>query len=162
MKLQRLLVISFLLLGSSAAMAATGDTITMGGSVASTLQVACTDTAGAGTLDFDGGLAVTVVKVSDCNASSNDDAGLTVTFNPDANFTSVGADVFAFAILSLADAATVPVEADFVGLDGLDDIWATAVSGSTDADVYVRFTQDVAADPGTYAANIEVSVADNS
>ncbi len=149
------------LFAGSSAHAATNDTIVLSGSVASTLAVDCTDTAGATSLDFDGGTAVTIVKVSDCSGTTNDDAGLTVTFNPDAAFTSAGSDTIPFSVESVADAASAPVAGDFPG-DDVDETWATAASGATDADVYIKFTQDPTLDPGTYAATIAVTSTDNS
>ena len=161
MRFAPILGITLLALASTSALAATTDTIVLSGTVASTLQVACTDTAGATALDFDGGSAELIVQVSDCNASTNDDAGLTLTFDPDAGFAGAAADVFAYAVESVADAAAAPLTGVFPA-DAANDTWATAASGSTDADVYIRFTQDATADPGTYTADIAVTAADNS
>ncbi|MBT3219614.1 MAG: hypothetical protein HN348_11030 [Proteobacteria bacterium] len=149
------------LFASTPAMALTEDTIVMSGEVVSQLEVACTDTTGATDLDFDGGVAEVIVKVADCSADTNDDAGLTITFNPDANFIGDGADVFAFAVESVAEGADPPLSGVFPAND-VDDTWATSSAAPTDADVYIKFTQDDQADPGTYEANIAVTTADNS
>jgi len=161
MRFVKYLGVSLCLLASSSAFAATTDSIVMSGTVESTLEVVCTDVAGATTIDFDGGSAETIVQVSDCNASSNDDAGLTLTFNPDASFTGPASDVFAFSVESVTDAAAAPIAGVFPA-DDADDTWVTSASGSTDADVYIKFTQDATVDPGTYTSNIAVTAADNS
>lgn len=150
-----------LLLISSSALAATTDTIVMSGTVASSVEVTCTDVAGATALDFDGGAAELIVKVSDCTATTNDDAGLTLTFNPDASFVGAAADTFTFSVESVADGAGAPLAGAFPG-DDVNNTWASGASGATDSDVYIKFTQDAAADPGTYSANIAVTAADNS
>jgi hypothetical protein len=161
MRFAKILGATLLVLPSTSALAATSDTIVLSGTVSSTLGVTCTDLAGATTLDFDGGSSEAIVQVSDCNATTNDDAGLTLTFNPDANFTGAASDVFAFAVESVTDAAAAPATGVFPAND-VDDTWASAASGTTDADVYIKFNQDATVDPGTYSANIAVTASDNS
>lgn len=155
------ITLALLTLVSMPAQAATTDTISMSGTVASTLAVDCTDTAGAVALDFDGGSAELIVKVSDCSATTNDDSGLTITFDPDAAFVGSAADTIAFSVESVTDAAAPPLTGDFPGND-VNDTWATAASGATDTDVYIKFTQDPTVHPGTYTANIAVTSIDNS
>ena len=147
---------------AGSAFAAETDTINLSGEVASTLSIECTDTADAADIDLDAaGPAELVVKVADCTGTTNDDAGLTFTFNPDANFSSAGTDVFTYAVLALADGDPAPAAATF-GADDTNVEFTSSASGPADTDVYIHTDSDPNADPGTYTSTIAVTSANNS
>jgi len=141
------------LVGSSAALAATTDTVSLSGSIASTLSVAATDTAGATSLDLSAGEKI--AQVADVNMSTNNDAGLTLTATA-GNLSHTGTDI-AFQVTSVADGATAPDNTGFAA----GTHTTTAARGSTDKDLYILYNPAGTEGAGAYTGSIALDVTDN-
>lgn len=146
------------LLVSSIAGAATTATVTLGGTVASTLTITSTDTAGAAALNLSSGQKI--AQVADVSMSTNNDQGLTLTATS-GNLTKTGGVSIAFQVTSVADAATAPLAAAFTVASGTSYTVATSAAGSSLKDLYIMYTPGATQDPGAYAGSITLTVADN-
>ncbi|MBL0212939.1 MAG: hypothetical protein IPQ07_03580 [Myxococcales bacterium] len=143
---------------SSLAVAGTTATVTLGGSVSSTLEITSVDTAAAGALDLSAGQKI--VKVADIEMSTNNDQGLTLVATS-GNLTKAGGVSIAFQVTSVADAASAPAAGAFTIPSGSDYSAATSVAGSDVSDLYIKYTPASSQDPGDYAGTIELTVSDN-
>jgi hypothetical protein len=143
---------------SSTALAATTGSVTLGGSVATTLEVTAVDTAGASALDLSAGQKI--AKVADIEMSTNNDQGLTLTASS-GNLTHTGGQPIAFQTTTVVDAAAPPVPAVFVTASGTDYSIGTLVAGSINKDMYIMYTPAASQDPGLYGGSISLTVSDN-
>lgn len=146
------------LAGSSVAVAATTDTVTLGGTVTSSLQVTSTPTAAASALDLTGGQKI--VKVSDIGMSTNNEQGLTLTATS-GNLTKAGGTSIAFQVTSVPDTDPAPASGDFLIASGSSYTVGTVASGSDAVDLYIKYTPLALQDPGAYAGSISLTVTDN-
>lgn len=146
------------LLTSSVALAATTGTITLGGTVASTLEVTSSSTAGASLLDLTPGEHI--ANVADVEMSTNNVQGLTLTASSGSLTHAGGADI-AFQVSSVAHGAGAPIATAFVIASGTDYSLATSTAGSVDNDLYILYTPSGTQDPGAYAGSITLTVIDN-
>jgi len=151
-------VLASSLLISSVAGAATTATVTLGGSVSSTLEVTSTDTAGAAALNLSSGQKI--AQVADVSMSTNNDQGLTLTATS-GSLTKTGGASIAFQVTSVADAATAPLAAAFTVASGSNYTVATSAAGSSAKDLYIMYTPGATQDPGAYAGSITLTVSDN-
>lgn len=153
----KLFVVSSLLVSSVAA-AGTTATVTLGGSVASTLEITSTDTASASTLNLSSGQKI--VQVADVSMSTNNDQGLTLTASS-GNLTKTGGQPISFQVTSVADGGTAPLAAAFTVASGSNYTVATSAAGSSAKDLYIMYSPGATQDPGAYAGSISLTVADN-
>jgi hypothetical protein len=143
---------------SSVALAATSGSITLGGTIASTLELSSVSTAGSALLDLTPGEHV--AKVADIEMSTNNVQGLTLTASS-GNLSHVGGADIAFQVTSVTDGATAPVAGDFAIASGGDYTVGTAVAGTDNNDMYILYTPSGTQDPGAYAGTITLTVTDN-
>jgi hypothetical protein len=152
-------LLAVIVLGSfaatSVATAATSGSVTLGGTVASSLAVVSTSTAGATTLDLSGGEKI--VKVADIDMGTNNEQGLTLTATA-GNLTKAGGSSIAFLTTSVADEGSVPVSGSFE--PGTYSI-GTSNSGATSIDLYILYSPLALQDPGNYGGGITLTVSDN-
>lgn len=160
MLMQRALkfVVASSLLISSVAGAATSATVTLGGSVTSTLEVTSTDTSGASELDLSSGQKI--AQVADVSMNTNNDQGLTLTASS-GSLSKSGGQSIAFQVTSVVDGATAPIAAAFTIASGSSYTVATSAAGSAAKDLYIMYTPGATQDPGAYAGSITLTVSDN-
>jgi hypothetical protein len=160
--MHRLQVLGSVLLGvlalSSAAVAATTGSVTLGGTVASSLQITAVDTASASALDLSGGQKI--VKVTDITMGTNNEQGLTLTASS-GNLTKSGGTSIAFQVTSVADGAAAPASGAFTIASGSNYTVGTSGSGDVSKDLYIMYTPLALQDPGAYAGSISLTVTDN-
>jgi hypothetical protein len=147
------------LLLSSAAIADTTGSVTLGGEVLTSLEITAVDTAGASALVLSGGQKI--AKVSDIAMTTNNEQGLTLTATS-GNLTKTGGTSIAFQVTSVADAATAPVAGAFVIASGTDYTVGTVAAGAAAVDLYILYTPATLQDPGDYAGSIDLTVTDNA
>lgn len=164
--IRRALISSGLIVGAMAAFtpsvfAATTGSVTLGGSVTSTLAISSTSTAAATALPLDGAAAgvAQIVKVSDLTIATNNEQGLTLTASS-GNLTKTGGTSIAFQVTSVADAATAPASGDFLIASGTDYTASSSVAGAFNQDLYIKYTPAALQDPGNYGGTISLTVAD--
>lgn len=143
---------------SSAAFADTTASVTLGGTVTSSLSIAATPTAAASTLDLSGGQKV--VKVADLAIGTNNEQGLTLTATS-GDLTKAGGTSIAFQVHTVADGAGAPAAGAFVVASGVDYTAGSVAAGSYDRDLYILYTPAALQDPGAYAGSISLTVTDN-
>jgi hypothetical protein len=143
----------------SVAHAGTSDTVSLSGSVTSSLDIAATDTAGATALDLSGGQKI--AKVSDLAISTNNEQGFTLTASS-GNLTKAGGTSISFQVATVDDGASAPVAGDFSVASGTDNTdFVSSVAGAKDGDLYILYTPATLQDPGTYTGSISLTVSDN-
>jgi hypothetical protein len=147
------------LVGSSAALAGTTGTVTLAGSVNSTLSMTATDTAGAGALDLTTA-SEQIAQVSDISMTTNNGEGLTLSAMS-GNLTNGSSGSIAFQVTSVDDGATAPAGAAFTTASGTAYTADTGAAGTFDKDLYIRYTPSAGQDPGNYTGSIDLSVSDN-
>lgn len=143
---------------ASAAAASPTATVTLGGTVTSSLEITSVPTAAASALDLSGGQKI--VKISDIEMSTNNEQGLTLTATS-GNLTKSGGTSIAYKVTSVANAASAPIAAAFTIASGSDYTVGTVASGSVDKDLYILYTPLTLQDPGDYAGEVDLTVADN-
>lgn len=143
---------------SSAAFADTSASVTLGGSVSSSLAITSTPTAAASTLDLSGGQKL--VKVADLSTGTNNEQGLTITATS-GDLTKAGGTSIAFQVHSVADGAGAPVAGAFLVSSGTDYTVGSSAAGAFDRDLYILYTPAALQDPGSYSGSISLTVADN-
>ncbi|MDB4961003.1 MAG: hypothetical protein JWP01_1002 [Myxococcales bacterium] len=146
------------LLVSSAATAATTGTITLGGTVTTTLEVTVTDTAGASALNLSAGEKI--AQVADLAMTTNNDQGLTLTASS-GDLTKAGGQPISFQTTTVADGAAAPLAAGFLIASGTNYTVGTVAAGSVLKDVYIMYTPAASQDPGAYGGTISLTVSDN-
>jgi hypothetical protein len=143
---------------SSAAGADTTGSVTLGGTVTSSLQITAVDTAGASALDLSGGQKI--VKVCDITMSTNNEQGLTLSATS-GSLTKSGGTSITFQVTSVVDAATAPAAGAFLIASGSPYTVGTVASGSVSRDLYVMYTPLTLQDPGDYDGSVDLTVTDN-
>lgn len=165
--IRRALIASGLFIGtavafSPTAFAATDATVPLSGTVASTLAITSTATAGASILDLDGdgSAAEHIVKVADLAIATNNEQGyiLTVTSG---NLTKTGGTPIAYKVTTVTDAAAAPATGDFAIASGSNYTVSSTGFGSLPKDLYIQYTPAALQDAGAYVATITLNVADN-
>lgn len=167
--IRRFLIASGLFIGATAAFsptafAATTGTVGLQGTVASTLAIAATATAGATTLNLQGAGTAgvqTIVKVADLAIDTNNSTGYTLTVTSGNLVNATTTTPIAYQVTTVADAATAPVAGGFTVASGTNYTVASSAAGSLPKDLYMMHTPAQYQDPGTYTATITVTVADN-
>lgn len=139
------------------------DTVEIGGTVASTVSITSTATAGATTLDL-GGLGVTIgekiVKVADLAMTTNNSTGLALSI--DSGNLVNGAATVAFKVQTVADEALAPATGDFSVASGTPNAgFTTGAAGAAARDLYIAYTPADVLDPGSYVATITLTISDN-
>lgn len=152
LKSLKFLVIGSLLTLSSISMAAT-DTVDLSGTVASTLTVDATATAGAANLLLTEGTN-RIVKVGVIVASTNNEQGLTIATS-DGNLTKTNGTSIAYVTTATTNPA-VPTSGEFGAANT-----NTSAAGSLTQDLYMMFSPAQYQDPGQYVGQITVTVSDN-
>jgi hypothetical protein len=156
---QVLSVVVFCLLAVSATAAAdTTGSVTLGGTVTSSLQITSVATAGASTLSLSGGQKI--VKIADLTTSTNNEQGLTLTATS-GDLAKSGGTSISFQVTSVADAASAPASGAFLIASGSDYTVGTSGSGSVSKDLYIMYTPLTLQDPGDYEGSVELTVTDN-
>jgi hypothetical protein len=156
----RALVPLFALVGGYA-LAGTSDTVSLSGTVTTTLSIDATDTAGATALDIDGegSAGEHIVKVADVAMTTNNEQGLTLTFSG-GNLTKTGGTSIAYRVVTVADGASAPVTGDSGWAAG-STTFQTSAAGDSARDLYIKYTPAALQDPGTYTGSISLSISDN-
>ena len=144
---------------SSVAMAATTGSVTLGGTVASTLQLTATATAAASSLDLTSA-GPTIVQVADISMSTNNEQGLTLTATS-GDLTKSGGTPISFQVTTVADAASAPASTAFTVASGTDYTVGTSAAGASAKDMYIMYSPAALQDPGAYAGTISLTVTDN-
>jgi hypothetical protein len=145
------------LVGSSAALAATTDTVTLSGTVFPALSIDATDTSAAAALPLTKGEKIT--KVADMVMTSNNATGLTLSATS-GNLTS-GANTISFQVRTVTHNAT-PAAADFTTASGDPDTFDTLGAGSFTKDLFILYTPSDTQAAGTYTGTIDLTVTDNA
>ncbi len=148
------IVLASLLISSIAGAA----TVTLGGSVSSTLEITSVDTGGASALDLSSGQKI--AQVADVSMNTNNDQGLTLTATS-GDLTKAGGVSIAFQVTSVGDSVTAPLAGAFTVASGTSYTVATSAAGPSLKDVYIMYTPGSTQDPGAYVGNITLTVADN-
>jgi hypothetical protein len=143
---------------SSAAFADTTASVTLGGTVTSSLAITSTPTAAASTLDLSGGEKL--VKVADLAIGTNNEQGLTLSATS-GDLTKAGGTAIAFQVHTVADGAGAPIAGAFVVASGTDYDVGSLAAGAFDRDVYILYTPAALQDPGAYSGSISLTVTDN-
>jgi hypothetical protein len=153
-----ILVMVSMLTVSSVAVAATTGSVTLGGTVSSTLTVTSVPTAAASTLDLTPGEKI--VQVSDISMSTNNEQGLTLSATS-GNLTKTGGTTITFQVTSVPDGDSAPATGDFAIATGSAYEVGTLVAGSDAVDLYIKYTPAALQDPGAYGGSIGLTVTDN-
>lgn len=119
--------------------------------------------AAAGDLPMDGqGTSSTrVVKIADVSFSTASSNGLTVRITSGQLTNADGRTPVAFRVLLVDDGASAPASSAFTTPSGDLYSFPTSTAGSAAKDLYISYTPAALQDPGTYTANVDVSVVDN-
>ena len=141
------------------ASAGTEDTVSLGGSVSSTLSLDATDTTEASNLDLTTN-SEQIVKVADIAMSTNNSAGLQLTASS-GNLTNADSQTIAFKVTTVDDAAAAPATGDFTVASGTNYTASSNAAGDWPKDMYIAYTPAALQDPGTYSATISLTVSDN-
>ncbi len=149
-------------LAAPVAVAATSGTVTLGGTVASTLAITVSATGAASALDLDGdgSASAHVVQVADLAIATNNETGFTLTATS-GSLTKTGGTSIAYQVTSVNDAAPAPLALAFTVASGSNYTVATSTSGAGNKDLYILYTPLALQDPGTYAGSITLTVSDN-
>jgi hypothetical protein len=162
--IRRALIASGLVLGAVAAFtpnasAGTTGSVTLGGTVTSTLTMTSVSTGGASALTLGGGASEQIVQVADISMSTNNEQGLTLTATS-GDLTKAGGTAIAFQVTSVADGVSAPATGDFAIASGTDYTVQSAAAGNLVKDLYIKYTPAALQDPGNYAGSISLTVAD--
>ncbi|MHC5777356.1 hypothetical protein [Nostoc sp.] len=165
--IRRALIASGLFIGTAVAFSPTAfasntGSVTLGGTVTTTLAIVSTpkSAATALTLTGDGSTAI-IVQVADLAITTNNTTGYTLTAS-EGDLSDPHGDTIAFKSASVVDAATAPIAADFTGTAGLFTDASTTTPGSNPKDLYIMYTPSATQAAGTYGGTITLNVADNS
>lgn len=143
---------------ASSALASTTATVTLGGTVTSSLQITSTATGTASALDLSGGQKI--AKVADLTIATNNEQGVTLTASS-GDLTKSGGTSISYQVTSVDDGDPAPDATAFTIDSGTDYTVGNSASGSFNRDLYIMYTPLALQDPGHYAATINLSVADN-
>ena len=170
MSLRRFLIASSLIVApiatigfASTALADTTSTVTLGGSVSSTLAVTSSATSDASSLPMSISTPGNqVVKIADLTVTTNNSAGLTLTATT-GDLTS-GSDTVPFTVAAVDDGGTAPTS--FATTSGSTyslpvTTGFNATTGEKNIDLYIQVQNPTLPKKGTYAGSILLTVADN-
>jgi hypothetical protein len=138
--------------------ASTTASVTLGGTVTSSLQITSMATGTASGLDLSGGQKI--VKVSDLTISTNNEQGVTLTASS-GDLTKTGGTSISYQVTSVDDGDPAPDATAFTINSGSAYTVGNSASGSFNRDLYIMYTPLALQDPGHYDATINLSVADN-
>jgi hypothetical protein len=144
--------------------AATTGSVTLGGSVSSTLSIVSTPTSGVGgasDLNLTAGTN-RIVKVADLAITTNNEQGFSLSAIA-VDLTNGSSGTITLEVKTVGNGATAPVAAAFSsGTDlSFTTSIATASAGADDGDLYIMYSPAATQDPGIYAGSIGLSVSDN-
>lgn len=150
--------------GASSAMAQlTDDTVTLSGSVTSTLDVNAVDTAAAAALTLQGAGTDVIVQIADVLLTTNNTGGITMSTAAGGSITSSdgGTSTIAFDLVSVDDGVAAPAAGAF-GAGAYTQNFTTGfdAAGQLPVDLYMRYDSPALVDPGTYGATVTLQVAD--
>jgi len=162
--IRRALVLSSLVLGattlfSAKAMANTSGSVTLNGTVASTLTLTTTTLSAAGALDLTAP-TLRIVQVADLAISTNNEQGYTLTATS-GNLAKTGGTPIAYRVTTTADGGTAPAAGGFAVASHTFASSAANALNSNGRDLYIMYTPAALQDPGLYEGIITVTVADN-
>ncbi|PSR15541.1 hypothetical protein C8255_22570 [filamentous cyanobacterium CCP3] len=143
------------------AMAQTAGSVTLGGTVAATLNLTTSALPAASSLDLTGGEKI--LQVADLNIHTNNEQGYTLTATQ-GSLTKTGGTAIPFQVVVVGDGATAPLAAAFTVASGTNYTTTTSAAnaaGAGNRDLYMRYTPAALQDPGAYAGTISLTVADN-
>lgn len=124
------------------------------------LVVNSTSIATALDLDGTGNSSTHIIKVADLNLSTSNLQGCTLVISS-SNLSKPGGRSIAFQITTVTDGASAPSTGGFTTPSGDAYTFSTSNAGTTDRDVYIRYTAAPLQDPGTYSASITFSSSEN-
>ncbi len=161
--IRRALVLSSLVLGATTLFSAKAmaDTVTLNGTVASTLTLVTTPIAAALALPLSTPVQQ-IVQVADLAISTNNEQGYTVTADS-GSLAKTGGTSIAYQVTTTADAFPA-VAGSFTAASGADHTFASTAANapsSNGRDLYIMYTPAALQDPGLYVGLITVTVADN-
>ncbi len=151
--------------GASSAMAQlTDDTVTLSGSVTSTLDVNAVDTAAAAALALQGGGTDVIVQIADVLLTTNNTGGIAMSTAGAGSIVSSdgGVTTIAFDLVAVDDGVAAPAAGAFTA-GAYAQNFTTGFDGTTGqlpVDLYMRYDSPVLVDPGTYGATVTLVVAD--
>ncbi len=148
-----------LLLISSAAVAATGGSVVLTGSVTSTVALVVTPGGNTGLVLQ--GAAQRIVKVAGLAMTTNDDQGLLLTVTSGSMVKAGGEDIV-FQVQTVVGGATAPLAVAFDVESGTDYEVGTTAAGPVNKDLYIMYTTVASQDPGAYEGTINLTVEDNT
>ncbi|MDZ8186434.1 MAG: hypothetical protein RMX96_16480 [Nostoc sp. ChiSLP02] len=146
-----------------AAFAGTTATVPISGTVASTLEISATATAGANNLDLTTP-SEAIVEVADLAIDTNNSTGYTLTASSGNLTNSDSATSIPYQVKVVDGTASAPVTGDFTVASGTDLTYATSQAnavGSNGKSLFIKYTPASLQDPGTYNATINLTVVDN-
>jgi hypothetical protein len=112
-------------------------------------------------IDGEGSAEMNVVKVSNLTLATDSNKGFTVTISS-GNLTKTGQETpIAYRVLVVTLGANPPSSGDFTVASGNNYTYSTNQAGSQNCDLYILYTPRTMQDPGTYSANISISIIDN-
>jgi hypothetical protein len=149
---------------SSAAMAATSDSVDLSGTVASTLAISVLTLPAAGALDLDGvgvgSASQHIVNVADVTLTTNTEAGLTLTVSSgDLEITAGVGSPISYQVATVAGGAAAPGVLAFSASG--TPYTSNSIAGTLHKDLYIMYTPADLQTPGDYIATITLSVLDN-
>ena len=162
--IRRALVLSSLVLGattlfSAKAMANTSGSVTLNGTVASTLALVITTLPEAGALPLNGSTQQ-IVRVAGLAISTNNEQGYTVTATS-GDLTRTGGTPIAYRVTTTADGGTAPASGGFAVASHTFASSAANALNTNGRDLYIMYTPAALQDPGLYGGTITVSVINN-
>ena len=158
--IRRALVLSSLVLGATTLFSAKAmaDTVTLGGTVASTLTLTTTTLGAAGALNLTTPTP-RIVQVADLAISTNNEQGYTLTATS-GNLLNLGGTSIAYQVTTTAD--TLPAAAGNFAVANHTFASSAANAANTNGrDLYIMYTPAALQDPGIYGGTITLSVIDN-
>jgi hypothetical protein len=116
----------------------------------------------AASLPIAGATATTEIrKVADVEVSTTATRGLTLVINQNSLTKTDGITPIAVQFLAIADESAPPAGSAFTIAATTDYEYVTNAAGTTNLDLYIKYTTGQSQDPGNYAATLQLSVTDN-
>lgn len=117
----------------------------------------------ASSLPFDSkdGSTTHIIKISTLALSTNSSKGFTVTISSGSITKAEKRTPIAYHVTTLPSGTNAPSSADFSVASGNNYTFSTNQAGSQNRDLYIFYTPAQMQDPGTYSANIIISIVDN-
>ena len=112
-------------------------------------------------LDGEGSATIHIIKVSTLSLVTDSSKGFTVTISS-GNLTKVSQETpISYRVMTVISGDNPPSSGDFTVAAGNNYTFVTTQAGSQNRDLYILYTPANLQDPGTYSANITISIADN-